>query len=159
MKTSDTCLDTTGLRVAIVVAKWNSFVTDGLLWGAETALSDLGIHAGDITVLRVPGAFEVSTACIVAARSEQFDAVVVLAAVIQGETPHFEYVCRAITDGVSRAGLETGLPVTFGVLTTATVEHAVARSREDANNKGAEAATAAVEMIHLLRSIPTTREN
>lgn len=143
-----------GLRLAIVVAKWNSFVTDGLLDGAMKALREAGGDESAIEIFRVPGAFEIPLVCQHAATSGSYDGVIALGAVIRGETPHFEYVCRAVTDGVSQAALGSGVPVTFGVLTTDTAEHAIARSRDDANNKGGEAAMAALEMIHLLKNIP-----
>ena len=143
---------TQNTRYAVVVAKWNSFVTDGLLKGAVDTLEAKGFEA---QVFEVPGAFELPLVCQEAAKSPAFAAVIALGAVIRGDTPHFDYVCTGVTQGITQASLTTGRPIAFGVLTTDNVEHAIARSRDDANNKGAEAALAAIEMVDVLESIPT----
>jgi len=142
---------TQGSRYAVVVAKWNSFVTDGLLRGAIETLKTRGMEA---EVFQVPGAFELPLACQEAAKSASFDGVIALGAVIRGDTPHFDYVCSGVTHGITQASLSTGRPIAFGILTTDTVEHAIERSRDDANNKGSEAALAAIEMVELLKTIP-----
>lgn len=143
---------TTKTRYAVVVAKWNSFVTDGLLQGALKTLKAQGF---DSQVFEVPGAFELPLVCQETAKSEAFEAVIALGAVIRGDTPHFDYVCSGVTHGITQASLSTSVPIAFGVLTTDTAEHAVARSRDDANNKGSEAAMAAIDMVEVLRTIPS----
>ena len=142
-------VDGSGLRVAIVVTSWHQQVGDGLLTGALGALSDCKVD--DPTVVRVPGAFELPV--VAHALASDHDAVVALGVVIRGETPHFEYVCRAVTDGCTRVALDTGVPVGFGVLTCDTEEQALDRaglpgSHED---KGREATLAAVTTALLLR--------
>ena len=139
-------------RYAIVVAKWNSFVTDGLLKGALDTLEAKGLES---KVFQVPGAFELPLICQEAAKSGSYAGVIALGAVIRGDTPHFDYVCSGVTLGITEASVSSGRPIAFGVLTTDNVEHAIARSRDDANNKGAEAALAAIEMVELLETIPT----
>lgn len=141
-----------GLRIGIIASRFNAVIVDGLLSGALEALSESGVRPSDIQVAHVPGAFEIPLAAKKMAVSGRFQAIICLGAVIRGGTPHFEYVCRGVTDGVMRVGLEVGIPVLFGVLTTDTVEQALERSRGDAN-KGREAARAAVAMVTLLRKM------
>jgi 6,7-dimethyl-8-ribityllumazine synthase len=145
--------DGAGLRVGVVVARFNAFITERLLAGARGALRDCGVADGDVTVVRVPGAFEVPLAADRLASNGEVDVIVCLGAVIRGGTPHFEYVSRAVTDGVGRVMLEFGIPVAFGILTTDTVEQAVDRSGEGADNKGAEAARTAIEMARVLEQL------
>lgn len=145
--------DGAGLRVGVVVARFNAFITERLLAGARGALRDCGVADGDVTVVRVPGAFEVPLAADRLASNGEVDVIVCLGAVIRGGTPHFEYVSRAVTDGVGRVMLEFGIPVAFGILTTDTVEQAVDRSAEGADNKGAEAARTAIEMARVLEQL------
>ncbi|MBE7518698.1 MAG: 6,7-dimethyl-8-ribityllumazine synthase [Thermoflexaceae bacterium] len=140
-----------GLRVCVVVSRWNSFVTGKLLSGAVAALLQRGLADEDITVAHVPGAFEVPTASRWAAESGRFDAVVCLGAVIRGETAHFEYVAGGAAEGIARVALDTGVPVIFGVLTVETVEQALSRAGGKDGNKGEEAALAAIEMANLRR--------
>lgn len=150
-----TTLDLTGadeLRVAVVASSWHTQVMDGLLAGASRALAEAGVT--DATVVRVPGSFELPVAATALARTH--DAVVALGVVVRGGTPHFEYVCSAATDGLSRVALDTGVPVGFGLLTCDTDEQALDRaglagSRED---KGREAAEAAMATALLLRRLP-----
>lgn len=142
-------LDGNGLRVCVVVARWNSFITDKLLAGAVSALREHGLSDGGVTVAHVPGAFEVPTAARWAADSGRFDAVIGLGAVIRGETAHFEYVAGGAAEGISRVTLGTGVPVIFGVLTVDTVEQALARAGGKDGHKGEEAALAAIEMANL----------
>jgi len=143
--------DGSGLRVAVVVARWNSFVTRKLLDGATTTLRESGVLDEAITVAWVPGSFEVPTAASWAARSGRFDAVVCLGAVIRGDTAHFDYVAGGAAEGILRVSLETGVPVVFGVLTCDTVEQALDRAGGKEGHKGQEAALTAIEMANLRR--------
>jgi 6,7-dimethyl-8-ribityllumazine synthase len=135
-----------GLRVAVVVSKYNDFVTERLQAGAVAALNAAGVASGDIVVVRVPGAFEIPLAAELAAASGRYDAVVSLGCLIRGATPHFEYISAAVSHGLTAAAGRTGVPVTFGVLTTNSVEEAIERAGEGPANKGWEAAAAAIEM-------------
>ena len=143
--------DARGLRVAIVRAAFNGTIVDGLVAGARRALQGAGAAPAEVTELLVPGALELPLAAQRAARSGRFDAVVALGAVIKGDTDHYEHVARVATDGLLRVSLDTGVPVGFGVLTVQEEAQAVARSAPREGNKGAEAARAAVAMVHLLR--------
>ncbi len=145
-------LDGTGLRVGVVVARFNGYITERLLAGALRALADAGVVDGDVTIVRVPGAFEVPLAARELARAG-VDAVVCLAAVIRGDTPHFEFVAQAAADGVRQGMLEALVPMSFGILTTNTVEQAVERSDEGQGNKGAEAVQTAIEMVRVQNAI------
>lgn len=142
-----------GLRFGIVVARFNSFVTERLLAGAQDTLTRHGVEPDDVDVVRVPGAFEIPLGAQELARSGRYDAVICLGAVIRGETPHFDYVCSQVAAGVSRVGLETGVPTLFGVLTTNTVEEAIDRAGAKSGNTGATVAAGAIEMVNLLRSL------
>lgn len=146
-------LDGAGLRICIVVARWNGFVTNKLLEGALSTLRERGLAPGDITVARVPGAFEVPTAAVWAARSGRFDAVVCIGAVIRGDTAHFEYVAGGAADGIARVAIETGIPVIFGVLTVDTADQALDRAGGKEGHKGEEAAAAAIEMANLKKML------
>jgi 6,7-dimethyl-8-ribityllumazine synthase len=145
-------LDGSGLRIGVVVARFNAYITERLLAGALRALEIAGVTPDDVTVVRVPGAFEVPLAAHELAASGM-DAVVCLAAVIRGETPHFDFVAQAAADGVRGAMLKLGVPMAFGVLTTNTVEQAVERSNEGRGNKGGEAVETAIEMVRVQRAI------
>jgi 6,7-dimethyl-8-ribityllumazine synthase len=145
--------DARGLRIALVVARYNDFVTDRLQAGAVEALSAAGALADDIEIIRVPGAFEVPLAARRAADTGRFDAVVCLGCLIRGETPHFEYISSAASHAIANASLATGVPMAFGILTTNSAEEAIARAGAGPSNKGWEAATAAVEMARLYRQI------
>jgi 6,7-dimethyl-8-ribityllumazine synthase len=142
-----------GYRFAIVVSRFNPEITDGLLAGARDALAQAGVRDDDVTLVRVPGAFELPVAAQRLAESGRVDAVICLGCLIKGDTMHFEYIADAATRGISDVGLATGVPVTFGVLTTLTDEQAEVRARPGDGNKGREAALAAVEMATLLRAI------
>ena len=142
-----------GLRIAIVAARFNQFVVDKLLDGALRTLAECGVRAEDVDVVRVPGAFEIPLAAKRLAADKRHDAVIALGAVIRGGTPHFEYVAGECARGVGQAGLDTGVPVVFGVLTCDTVEQANDRAGGRAGNKGADAAAAALEMADLLRKL------
>jgi 6,7-dimethyl-8-ribityllumazine synthase len=142
-------LDGAGLRVCVVVARWNSFVTEKLLSGALSCLRARGLLEEDVTTAWVPGAFEIPTAARWAAESGRFDAVICLGAVIRGETAHFEYVAGGATQGILRVAQDTGVPTVFGVLTVDTVEQALARAGGKDGHKGEEAAQTAIEMANL----------
>lgn len=145
-----------GARVAIVASRYNPEITDGLLQGARDALAEAQVHDDDVTVLHVAGAFEIPLVARRAAASGRFDAVVCLGCVIKGETMHFEYIASVATHGIADAAVATGIPVTFGVLTTLTEEQALVRSRPGPENKGREAAMAAVDTLTLLRHLPVS---
>ena len=136
-----------GFRFALVVSKYNDFVTDRLQAGALAALSEAGAGATDITVVRVPGAFEIPIAAQHAAESGQFDAVVCLGCIVRGETPHYEYLASAVSHGLTMAAAASRVPMAFGVLTTNSIEEAIARAGVGPSNKGWEAAAAAIEMV------------
>ena len=142
-----------GFRFAVFVSRFNETVTGALRTGAEAALREAGAAPADIEVFAVPGAFELPQAARCAAETGRFDAVVCLGCVIRGETPHFEYISSAVAHGVMDASGETGVPIAFGVLTTDTQAQAEARSGEGRDNKGFEAAAAAVEMAVLFRRL------
>ncbi|RMG88779.1 MAG: 6,7-dimethyl-8-ribityllumazine synthase [Candidatus Dadabacteria bacterium] len=145
-------LTSQGLRIALVASRFNSFVTDRLVEGAVDAVVRTGGDPDAIRVYKVPGAFEIPLVAKNLATSGRFDAVVCLGAVIRGSTPHFDYVASEVAKGVALVALETGLPVTFGVLTTDTLEQAIERAGSKAGNKGFEAAMAAIETANLLRA-------
>ena len=142
-----------GMRIGLVVARFNNFITDKLLTGAIDALTRHGAREQDCVVVRVPGAFEIPLAAKVLAQSGQVEAVVALGAVIKGATSHYDYVCSEAARGVLQVGLDTGVPVTFGIITTENIEQAIERSGSKSGNKGAEAAIAAVEMVQMLRQV------
>jgi 6,7-dimethyl-8-ribityllumazine synthase len=142
-----------GIRFALVVSKYNDFVTDRLQAGAVEALESAGVAPGDITVVRVPGAFEIPIAARHAARTGAFAAVVCLGCLVRGETPHFDYIASAVSHGITAASAETGVPMTFGVLTTNSIEEALARAGKGTANKGWEAALAAVEVAGVVAEL------
>ena len=144
-------LDGGGLRIGIVVSRFNRSVTAPLLAGALEGFAAHGVADGDVTVAHVPGAFEIPFAADTMARSGRYDALVCLGAVIRGDTPHFEYICAEVTRGVGRIVDQHRLPVAFGVLTTNTIEQALARAGDGHGNKGYEAAVTAIEMARLAR--------
>src|SRR2546425_697385 len=146
MRTIEGTQAAAGFRFAIVVSKYNDFVTERLQAGALSALTAAGVGSNDVTAVRVPGAFEIPIAAQHAAETGQFDAIVCLGCVIRGATPHFEYIAAAVANGLTSASAATGIPMAFGVLTTNSVEEAIERAGEGAANKGREAALAAIEM-------------
>lgn len=146
-------LDAKGLTCGIVVSRFNSFICERLLEGAIDALVRHGGSDSDITVVRVPGAFEIPLAAQAMASTKKFDAVICLGAVIRGSTPHFDYVAAEVSKGVASVSLESGIPIAFGVLTTDTIEQAVERAGTKAGNKGFEAAVTAIETANLLKAI------
>ena len=153
MRTIESTSPAAGLRVAVVVAKYNDFVTDRLQTGALAALAKLGVSSGDITVVKVPGAFEISLASHQAAASGKYDAVVALGCLIRGATAHFEYIASAVSHGITAAAAATGVPIAFGVLTTNSVEEAIERAGDGPTNKGWEAAVAGVEMAAVIAQL------
>ena len=142
-----------GLKIGIVSTRWNDFIVERLLAGAKSALSRHGVSAGDIDVAIAPGAYEVPFAAQRMAATGRYQGVVALGCVIRGATPHFDYVAGEAARGVSTAMRETGVPISFGVLTVDTIEQAIERAGTKAGNKGEEAALAALEMINLCRAI------
>jgi 6,7-dimethyl-8-ribityllumazine synthase len=146
-------LDAKGQKIGIIVSRFNSFITERLLEGAVDALVRHGADEEEIHVARVPGAFEIPLAAKKMAASGAYDAIIALGAVIRGSTPHFDYVSSEVTKGVAAVSLESGIPVSFGVLTTDSIEQAVERAGTKAGNKGFEAAVTVIETINLLRSI------
>jgi 6,7-dimethyl-8-ribityllumazine synthase len=145
--------DATGLRFGIVVSKFNQFVTSRLLAAAVETLKNAGAADEAIEVVRVPGAFEIPLAARALARTDRFDAVLCLGAVIRGDTPHFDYISAEASRGIGQVALECDLPVIFGVLTTNTVAQAIERADPAKHNRGAEAARTAIEMVTLLREV------
>ncbi len=139
-----------GRKLGIVVSRFNSFISERLLEGALDTLRRHGVEEKNVTVARVPGAFEIPLVAKKLAAGGKFDAVIALAAVIRGATPHFEYVASQVAKGVAQVGLETGVPVLFGVITADNVQQAVERAGSKSGNKGADAAAGALEMISLL---------
>ncbi len=144
-----------GLRFALVVSRFNDFITAKLVDGALDQLLRHGVERGDITLVRVPGAFEVPLVAKKLASSGQFHGVICLSAVIRGATPHFEYVSAEVTKGIAQVGLETGVPVIYGIVTADTIEQAVERAGTKMGNKGGDAALAALEMANLLKKLPS----
>jgi 6,7-dimethyl-8-ribityllumazine synthase len=144
---------TTGCRIAVVVSRFNRAITDNLLEGALATLRARGVTVGEDDVFAVPGAFELPIVALAAARSQRYEGVVCLGAVVRGETPHFDYVCEQAAAGVLSVALETGVPVAFGVLTTDTMAQAMARAGGDVGNKGVEAAVTVLETIEQVRRV------
>ncbi len=145
-----------GLRVAIVHSCFNAEIVDGLLLGARTALGEMGAATARVRTVAVPGAFELPLAARAAAESRRFDAVIALGAVVRGETDHYQHISREVAGGLSRVAVLTGVPIGFGVLTVALEEQARVRSAPGPENKGAEAARAAIAMVHVLRGLGQT---
>jgi len=146
-------LSAAGLRFAIVVSRFNSFISERLLAGAQDALARTGADPEMVDVVKVPGSWEVPMVAAHLARQHGYDAVICLSAVIRGETPHFDYVSAEAAKGVAHAAMETGVPVAFGVLTTNTLEQAIDRAGAKGGNKGFDAAMSAIEMANLMRSL------
>lgn len=145
--------DARGLKFAIVVARFNSFVTERLLAGALDALARTGCSDGDIAVVKTPGSWELPLVVRTLAGQNRYDAIIALGAVIRGDTPHFDYVAGEAAGGLARVAAETGVPVAFGVLTTENVDQAIDRAGGKAGNKGFDAAMSAIEMVSLLRRL------
>ncbi|MBK0291121.1 6,7-dimethyl-8-ribityllumazine synthase [Bacillus sp. S34] len=143
----------TGLKIGIVVGRFNEFITGRLLSGAEDALKRHGVADEDVDVAWVPGAYEIPLIAKKLAESKKYDAVITLGTVIRGATPHFDFVCNEVAKGVASQSLQTGVPIIFGVLTTETIEQAIERAGTKAGNKGWEAGASAIEMANLSKMI------
>lgn len=146
-------LNAKGLRFAIVVSRFNDFINAKLLDGCLDALSRHGADDGKISIVRVPGSFEIPLMAQKLANSGNYDAIICLGAVIRGATPHFEYISAEVTKGIAKVTLDSGIPVSFGILTTDNIEQAIERAGTKSGNKGWDAALAAVEMVNLLKAI------
>jgi len=144
-------LDAKGLKIALVVSRFNDFITTALLRGAEDFLDRHGCPEKDRTVVRVPGSWEIPQAARKLAEAKKYDAIVALGALVRGETPHFDLLAAEVAKGLAQLGMQSGIPVIFGVLTTDTVEQAIDRAGAKAGNKGWDAAQSAVEMVNLYR--------
>jgi len=142
-----------GLKFGVVVSRFNEFITKKLLDGAQDALLRHGVSEDDIDIAWVPGSFEIPLVAKKLAQTKKYDAVICLGAVIRGATPHSEYIAAEVTKGIAKVGLETGLPISYGVITPDTLEQAIERAGTKAGNKGFAAAVDAIEMANLLRSI------
>ena len=141
------------IKVAIVVARFNEFITSKLLGGALDALKRHGVNDDDISVAWVPGAFEIPLIAGKLAESGKYDAVIALGAIIRGSTSHYDLVCNEAAKGIAQVQMKTGIPVLFGVITTENIEQAIERAGSKAGNKGSECAESAIEMINLIREI------
>ena len=153
MKTFEGKLVSEGIKVGIVVARFNEFITSKLLSGAMDGLLRHNVKEEDIQVAWVPGAFEIPLIASNMDRSGKYDAVICLGAVIRGSTSHYDYVCNEVSKGIAAVSLETGIPVMFGVLTTENIEQAIERAGSKAGNKGSECAEGAIEMVNLIREM------
>lgn len=152
-RTLEGSIEAKGYRFGIVVSRFNAFITDKLLEGALDCLERNGADMDNLTVVRVPGAFEIPLTCLKLAQSQKVDAVIALGAVIRGATPHFNYISTEVTKGIASASLQTGVPVTFGIITSDTIEQAIERAGTKAGNKGWDAAHSAIEMVNLFENM------
>ncbi len=148
-----------GLKFAVVVSRYNDFVTDRLQKGALASLAHAGVRDEDITLIRVPGAFEIPAAARLAANTSAFDGIVCLGCLIKGATPHFEYISSAVAHGLTAASGDTGIPMAFGVLTTNSAEEALERAVDGPSNKGWEAAQATIEMALIAADLSNPASN
>ena len=153
MRTVEGKLIGEGLKFALIVARFNAFISERLLEGALDSLRRKGVREEDLTVVRVPGAWEIPLVAKRLAQSRAYDAIICLGAVIRGGTPHFDYVAAEVSKGIAQVSLDSEVPVTFGVLTTDTLEQAIERAGSKAGNKGYAAAEAAMEMVNLLKEL------
>lgn len=153
MKTLEGILTTSGEKFCIIIARFNEFIGSKLLSGAIDELRRHGVDESNIDVVWVPGAFEIPLVAKRCALSGKYNAIITLGAVIKGSTSHYDYVCAEVSKGVASVGLETGVPVIFGVLTTDNIEQAIERAGTKAGNKGSDAAKSAIEMANLLKQI------
>ena len=142
-----------GLRFGLVISRFNEFITKKLLEGAQDALLRHGVREEDIDIAWTPGSFEIPLIAKKLAQAKKYDAIICLAAVIRGGTPHFQYIAAEVTKGIANVGLETGLPVIYGVITADTLEQAVERAGTKAGNRGFDAAMSAIEMANLIKSV------
>ena len=153
MKTFEGKLISKDIKIGIVAARFNEFITSKLVSGALDGLIRHGVKEDDIHVAWVPGAFEIPLIASRMVKSQKYDAVICLGAVIRGATSHYDYVCSEVSKGIAQVALQTGVPVMFGVVTTDTIEQAIERAGSKAGNKGSECAEGAIEMVNLLRAI------
>ena len=153
IKTIEGQLNASGLKFAIVATRFNDFIVDRLVSGAVDYLVRHGASPEDMTIVRIPGAFEMPVVCKKMAASGKYDGIIALGAVIRGGTPHFEFVASEATKGLAMVSLESGLPVGFGLLTTDNIEHAIERAGTKAGNKGVEAAAAVLETVRVLNQL------
>ena len=153
MKIYEGNLVSKSVKVAIIVTRFNEFITSKLLSGAMDGLLRHDVKDEDIEVIWVPGAFEIPLIASKLAKSKKYDAVIALGAVIRGATTHYDYVCNEVSKGVASVSLETGVPVMFGILTTENIEQAIERAGSKAGNKGYDCAVGAIEMVNLIRNI------
>ena len=153
MKTIEGVLTTSGERFCIIISRFNEFIGSKLLSGAIDELRRHGVEENNIDIVWVPGAFEIPLIAKKCASSNKYNAIITLGAVIKGSTSHYDYVCAEVSKGVALVGLETGVPVIFGVLTTDNIEQAIERAGTKAGNKGSDAAKSAIEMANLLKQI------
>lgn len=151
MKVIEGKLTGKGIKIAIVAARFNEFITSKLISGAEDILKRHEVEENDISLVWVPGAFEIPLAAKKLADTKKYDAIITLGAVIKGSTPHFDYVCAEVSKGVAHVALDSEIPVIFGVLTTNSIEEAIERAGTKSGNKGADAAMTAIEMVNLLK--------
>jgi 6,7-dimethyl-8-ribityllumazine synthase len=153
MRTVEGKLSGAGLKFALVVSRFNSFITERLLEGALDCLRRQGVAEDDLMVARVPGAWEIPVVVKRLAQSKAYDGVICLGAVIRGSTPHFDYVAAEVSKGIAQVSLDSGVPIAFGILTTDSLEQAIERAGSKAGNKGFAAAEAAIEMVNLLKGL------
>jgi len=146
-------LNASGMRIALVAARFNEFIVDSLVKGAQDVLVRHGAKESDIHLIKVPGAFEMPVVIKHLAAKDDYDAIVGLGAVIRGSTPHFDYISASVTNGIAKVALDSGKPITNGVITVNSIEQAIERAGTKAGNKGAEAALGAVEMVAVLRQL------
>jgi 6,7-dimethyl-8-ribityllumazine synthase len=146
-------LDASGFRFGIVVSRFNSFISERLVEGALDALMRHGAKADSVEIVRVPGAYEIPMTAKKMVEAARYDAVICLGAVIRGATPHFDYVSAEVSKGIATVSLDSGVPVTFGVLTTDNLEQAIERAGSKAGNKGFDAAVSAIEMVNLFKAL------
>jgi 6,7-dimethyl-8-ribityllumazine synthase len=144
-------LNAEGFRFAVIASRWNDFITSRLVEGAVDALDRLGVSENAVELYKVPGSFEIPLLALKLAESGKFDAIICLGTIIRGQTPHFEYIAGEVTKGIAQAGMQTGVPVIYGIVTADTLEQAIDRAGVKLGNKGFEAAMSAVELVNLYK--------
>ena len=150
-------LNAGGFRFAIVASRWNDFLTSRLVEGALDALERLGAAESAVTLFKVPGSFEIPLLALKLADTGKYDAVICLGTIIRGQTPHFDYIAGEVTKGIAQAGMETGVPVVYGIVTADTLEQAIDRAGVKSGNKGFEAAMSAVELVNLYKAVTSDK--
>jgi 6,7-dimethyl-8-ribityllumazine synthase len=146
-------LNAEGFRFALIASRWNDFITSRLVEAATDTLERLGAAEKSVELYKVPGSFEIPLLALKLASSKKYDAVICLGTVIRGQTPHFEYIAGEVTKGIAQAGMQTGVPVVYGIITADTLEQAIDRAGAKAGNKGFDAAMAAVELVNLYKGV------